>query len=204
MLILTSDKGPQEDLTEEEDTVQLLEEAEALELVEFDPSVEPKDAWEPPMAMTSFLERHFNRSLEEGEREAILKDFPKPTCKALQAPKLDEQVKQQLKRKGKDPHFGAEKTLFKVQEQVLEVTGPLTCLWADLLNKKAKVTSEDTLLLIQRALVLLGSASHTITLERRKVAWTRINLKLKSLASEEYSERESNLFGPGFLERAWK
>jgi hypothetical protein len=65
--------------------------------------------------MASFLQKHFNRSLEEGEKEAIIKDFPKPSCKALQTPKLDEQVKEQLKRKGKDPHFGPEKTLFKVQ-----------------------------------------------------------------------------------------
>ena len=70
-----------------------------------------------------------------------------------------------------DPHFGPKKTLFKVQEQVLDVTGPLMCLWADLLNKNAKVSSEDVLLLIQRALVLLGSASHTIPMERRKIAW---------------------------------
>ena len=194
----------QEDLQNDEDTVQLLEEAEALELVEFDPSVDPKDTWDPPSAMASFLQKHFNRSLEEGEKEAILKDFPMPSCKALKTPKLDEQVKEQLKRKGKDPHFGSEKTLFKVQEQVLEVAGPLTCLWADLLNKKAKVSTEDILLLVQRALVLLGSTSHSITLERRKIAWSRINPKLKSLALEEYGERDSELFGPGFLEKASK
>ena len=29
----------------EEDAIDLLDEAEALELVEFDPSVEPKDSW---------------------------------------------------------------------------------------------------------------------------------------------------------------
>ena len=200
---LASDKESQDD-PNEEDSVQLLDEAEALELVEFDPSIDPKDTWEPPSAMASFLQKHFNISLEEGEKEAILKDFPKPSCKALKTPRLDEQVREQLKRKGKDPHFGPEKTLFKVQEQVLDVTGPLTCLWADLLNKKAKVSSEDVLLLIQRALVLLGSASHTITMERRKIAWARINPKLKSLASEEYAERESDLFGPGFLEKASK
>ena len=57
---------------DDEDSIQLLDEAQALELVEFDPSVEPKDAWSPPPAMTSFLEKHFHRSLEEGERERPL------------------------------------------------------------------------------------------------------------------------------------
>ena len=131
-----------------------------------------------------------------------MKDFPKPNCHVMSAPKLDEQVKDQLKRKGKDPHFGAEKSHYKIQDQLLDVAGPLTCLWADLLNKEAKVSREDTLLLLQRALVLLGSTSHAITLERRKVAWSRINPSLKALATEEYEKRETSLFGPGFLEKA--
>lgn len=41
----------------------------------------------------------------------------------------------------------------------------------------AKVTPEDTVLLVQRALVLLGSVSHGITQERRHIAWARINPK---------------------------
>lgn len=32
----------------------------------------------------------------------------------------------------------------------------------------------------------------------------RINPKLKSLAAEDYSKRDGNLFGPGFLEKANK
>ena len=189
---------------DDEDAIELLDEAEALELVEFDPCVEPKDSWQAPTSITSFLDKHFNKALSEEERSAIMKDFPKPVCKVLSAPKLDEQVKDQLKKKGKDPHFGSEKSLFKLQEQLLDVAGPLTCLWADLLNKEATVTAEDTLLLVQRALVLLGSASHNITVERRKIAWSRINPKLKSLATEDYNGREANLFGSGFLEKASK
>lgn len=37
-----------------------LEEAEALEHVEFDPSI---DSWEPPQVIESFLDKHFNHSL---------------------------------------------------------------------------------------------------------------------------------------------
>lgn len=81
---------------------------------------------------------------------------------------------------------------------------PLTCLWADLLNKDTKVSNEQVLLLTQRALVLLGSVSHQVSQERRKIAWAKINPKLKSLAEEDYSKRESNLFRPGFLELASK
>ena len=102
---------------------------------------------EPPIA--NFLEKYFNRDLEEGEREVILKDFPKPHCKVIVAPRLDDRVKKQLKKKGRDPNYGAEKSLFKIQEQLLDVVWPLSCLWADLLNKDAGVTPEDELLLVQ-------------------------------------------------------
>ena len=187
-----------------EDHIDLLDDAEALEMIEFDPAVDPEDAWHAPKAMESFLDKHFNRSLSETERSAINKTFPKPSSKALAVPRLDEQVKDHLKGKGKDPHYGSEKSLYRIQEAVLEVAGPLTCLWRDLMDKDTPLTMEDTLLSIQRALVLLGTASHSISHERRKVAWGKINPKLKSLASEDYSKREADLFGPGFLEKASK
>ena len=183
--------------SDSEDAIQLLDKAEAIELVQFDPGVDSKDAWDPPKPIMSVSEKHFNRSLSDVERDAIMKDFPKPNCHMMPAPKLDEQVKESLKRKGK-----TEKSLYKIQ--LLDVTGPLTCLWADLLNKEAKVSWEDTLLLLQWALVLLGSTSHAITLERRKVAWSRINPSLKALATDDYEKRETSLFGPGFLEKASK
>ena len=175
-------QGPSSKAGEDEDVIDLLEESEALEMVEFDPSVSPKDSWEPPKAMADFLGKHFNRALSDNEREAIMKDFPKPGCNAMVMPKLDQEVKDQLKRKGRDPHFGAEKSMYKIQEHLLDVAGPLTCLWSDLLNKETTVAPEDILLLVQRALVLLGSASHYVSQERRKIAWSRINPTLKSLS----------------------
>ena len=134
--------------------------------------------------------KHFIRSLSDEERLAILKDFPKPQADVMSAPKLDGEVKEQLKMQGKDPHYGSEKSLYKLQEQVLDVAGPLIYLWSDLFNREARVSNEDVLLLIQRALVLLGSASHAISLKRRKIAWSRTNRKLKSLASEDYEKRD--------------
>ena len=107
-----------------------LEGIEALEFVEFDPTVDTLGVWEAPKTMTTFLEKYFNKALSDEERDAIRKDFPKPSGDFLHAPKLDEEVKDHLRRKGKDPHFGSEKALYKLHEQVLDVAGPLTCLWA--------------------------------------------------------------------------
>ena len=74
------------------------------------------------------------------------------------------------------------------------------------MNKDAKVDPQDTILLIQRVLVLLGSASHSITQERQKVAWSCINPTTVHLLTEDTKgeRKETTLFGGGFLERAAK
>ena len=133
-LSLSDNGGSEKDNHQDEDVVDLLDDNEALELMEFDPSVDAPTTWTPLEAMTSFLEKHFNRCLADSEREEILNDFPKPNTPVLNAPKLDEDVVDQLKSKGKDPHFGQERVLFKLQEALLDVSGPLMCLWADLTN----------------------------------------------------------------------
>ena len=61
-------------------------------------------------------------------------------------------MKEQLKGKGKDAHWGAEKPLYKIQGQLLDVSGPLTCLWADLKRKENSLSVEDVLLTVQCAL----------------------------------------------------
>ena len=46
------------EVIDSEDAIKLLDEAEALELVKFDPGVDPKDSWYPPKPVASFLEKH--------------------------------------------------------------------------------------------------------------------------------------------------
>ena len=62
-------------------------------MVEFDPSMDPRDTWKPPQVILAFLEKNFNCSLAEEEREAIMKDFPKPACGVMSVPRLDDEVK---------------------------------------------------------------------------------------------------------------
>ena len=50
----------------------------------------------------------------------------------------------------------------------------------------------------------VGSTSQAINIERRKIAWGRINPSMKTLAKETYDNRKNNLFGPRFLEKALK
>ena len=88
---MLSQKRPLEE--HDEDVVDLLDEAEALELVEFDPKVDPKDTWRAPQVTATFLERYFNRSLSTEERGAIMKDFPRPNCDVVVTLKMYEEVK---------------------------------------------------------------------------------------------------------------
>jgi len=103
-------------------------------------------------------------------------------------------MKKQIKKAGKDPHYGAERSLFNLQKQLLDLSG------APYLPKP-----QEVVLLIQRVLVLLGSTSHSISQERRKVAWSRVNPATVSLLPEDNKEdKGTTLFGGDFLEKACK
>lgn len=78
-----------------EDAIQLLDEAEAPELVKFDLGVDSKKALDPHKSMTILLEKHFNPSLSNKGKQSFL-DCPKHNCHVMSALKLDEQVKDQL------------------------------------------------------------------------------------------------------------
>ena len=69
----------------EEDIINLLDEKEALELAEFNPTVETLSTWDPTKGMLNFLEKHFNRWSTDDERTSILADFPVPNTSVLQA-----------------------------------------------------------------------------------------------------------------------
>ena len=86
--------------------------------------------------------------------------------------------------------------MFQLQEQILAVASLLICL--------TQTRNNQLKLVIQRTLVLLGDASHSVSLERQKFAWAKINLELKSLALEDYKDRKDKLFKPGFLEASKK
>ena len=143
--------------------------------------------------MLMFSEKHFLRCLSV-----------EPKCQALEAPKLDEQVNDHLEKIGKDPHFGSEKTPYKFQGQILDLAGPLTCLWADLLNCDIKIKKEDIILMVQQILVLVGSASNFISQERRQILWFCLNPLIKDISEEDGKGKGTTLFDGGFIEKATK
>ena len=57
-----------------------------------------------------------------------------------------------------------------------------------LVNRQAKVSTD---LLIQQAIIII------LLVERRKVAWDKMNLKLRNLGMEDYGGRGTDPFRPG-------
>ena len=126
--------------------------------------------------MLKLLEEQFNRGPLLEKCHAILEDFPKPACDVVQAPRLDNEVRDQQLKKGMDPKHGLEKTLFKLQEQFLEITGPSKCFWHNFPQPDARPSNAQMIHLLQRALVLVGGTSQTINVERRQITWSRVTL----------------------------
>ena len=89
---------------EDEDTIQLLDEGESPEVVQYDPTVKDSKKWNSGETINKFLEKHFAGTLEDEELDQIMEDFLIPDCPALCTPQV-----------GKDPHFGTEKALYNVQ-----------------------------------------------------------------------------------------
>ena len=141
--------------------------------------------------MLMFSEKHFLRCLSV-----------EPKCQALEAPKLDEQVNDCLEKIGKDPYFGSEDA-YKFQGQILDLAGPLTCLCADLLNSDIKIKKEDIILMVQRILVLVGSASDFISQKRKQILWSCLNPLIKDISMEKDGKgKGTTLFDGGFIEKA--
>ena len=118
---------------------------------------------------------------------------------------LVEPVRDHLKRKGKEPHFGSEKTLYKLQGQVLDLPGSLTSLWADLLIVDAKVKREAV-----AGAMDPGPTGECFQLnhskERRQISWSHLNPLIRDFYLEEEDKRKKGtaLFGGEFLEKATK
>ena len=73
------------------------------------------------------------------------------------------------------------------------------------LSQRTKISAQQVILLIQRILILLGSASHSITQERQRVTWACMNpTSLPPVKDTEQKAKETILFHGDFLEKATK
>ena len=147
MGLVNEEEDEENERENDDDHVTLYNTESKTMFAEFNLEIKQSSKWDPPEQMSSYLEKHFNKNLRKEEAEAILEDYPMPNCPAMDVPRLDEEVRKQLRSKCKDLHFGQEKTLFNIQEELLKVGGPLTCLWADMINLEVEADKEKIALL---------------------------------------------------------
>ena len=68
---LTPDSGITETGKDNKDVVDLLDDDEALEFMEFNPTVEASTTWTPSETTVNFLEKNFNRCLPDRDPQRL-------------------------------------------------------------------------------------------------------------------------------------
>ena len=149
-----------------------------------------------PTPIKTYLERHLQRCLTKEEREALLKEHPRPDLEVTKAPPADKYILDFLGSKfPKDQ----DADLAKIQKAVLACICPLTSAWQELLEDEGESTvpASDVIVLIQRTLCLIGNASSFISQIRRAKILGTID---KSWSKFDTGELKSpgSLFGDEF------
>lgn len=177
----------------------------------FNPSLDREDKdeykFEVPEVMGKYLEQHFRKGLSKEERTAMLKRHPKPNCKAMVPPKLDQFVSEFAPKKVDKARDAA---LSKIQGSLLYAVNPLTNMWAGLIEQgmaedpEALIPVPDVLDIIQRSIVLIGNASNLVSETRREIALEAIHPSLKRYAKGDFKDAGSDLFGDQFKDELVK
>ena len=95
------------------------------------------------------------------------------------------------------------KALYKLQGFILNLnlTGPLTGLWTDLMDSSNKISREEVILLIRGSFSWWQVSSMQ---ERRQISWSRLNPVIKDISMEDSKEKNAILFGDKFIKKATK
>ena len=131
----------------------------------------------------------------------MYKAHPIPKTDATRAPKVGRFILDHLKSrlpKGEDGD------LAQIQVTTLSVCGPMTCLWAELIDSgllsdlEATVNVHDVLNIIQRSLVLLGNANKMVSQLRRSKVLQRVDRSVEKYGQESRPDSGEFLFGADF------
>ena len=174
-----------------------------MEELETENILSPNSRWE---ASAQFLETAVKR-LNKFERKTLVKTYPRPNVDAVYTPAMDEYLKPFI-------HGIAtpDKPHKDLQDSVLDVFGPLCTAYENLLSMESTMTSDGVVELdatgvrsfqecLKHALLLTGDVVARISTNRRELVLKKINPLMVSLAQEEFSDTNRNLFGSGFEQR---
>ena len=170
----------------------------------FDPSslsTSDNFTFETHEVITQYLETHFCLSLNKDVQSAMHKAHPVPRTPVMKVPKVDRYILDHLRQnfpKSRDSELGT------IQSALISATGPLTCLWAELLDNNlledpdSLINVQDVLNVIQRTLVLLGNATELVSQTRRCNILQCVDKSLVKYGKDSASKNQESLFGPDF------
>ena len=124
-------------------------------------------------------------------------DWATPEVDALSAPKLDQQLLNQVPFKLKKFVQERDKEMFNIQRAFVNATGPLFGLHDCIENDSAR-TYEEIKVALEQALCLLGSANAQLSILRRQRVLAAINRWRTNLAELPLPNAKSWLFGDDF------
>ena len=168
----------------------------------FDP-LASSTSWTTSVSFSKFLDTNFRRKLNYQQSLAILDDWSIPEVDALQAPKLDQQLLNQVPQNMKKFVQERDKEMFTVQRAFLNATGPL-CGLHDCIENGSSPSYEDLKLALEQSLCLLGSANTQLSILRRQRVLAAINRSMINLAELPLPNAKTWLFGDDFPSLASK
>jgi hypothetical protein len=107
---------------------------------------------------------------------------------------------------------GVDKEPKRLQDQILDVVGPLSMVFERVSGWQSSQDSAETITVpsyninglyacLTKALCLLGSINNQLTVQQRKQILDKLNPKLNSLATEPFPDAGKMLFGESFEEK---
>ena len=195
-------KAPVEPVEAQQESSKTADEAANLDQCLFDPVVQ-SSSWKPSSPFSNFLESNFRRKLTYQQSLVILEDWATPEVDSLSAPKLDQQLLNQVPTKLKKFVQERDKEMFTIQRALLNATGPL-CGLHDCIENGSAPSYEEMKLALEQPLCLLGSANTQLSILRRQRVLASTNKSRINLAELPLPNAKSWLFGDDFPSLASK
>lgn len=153
-----------------------------------------------PPSISDYVEKRFRKCIPVDKRRKMFKDNPIPDTPAAKPPQPDDDIVAFL---GKDFPSKSDKRLRRIQATTIAVAGPLTTLWANLVEQDmgqgsgTLIPVDDVIDTIQRSLSLLGNSVNYISQARRELIISQLEYKKKGLGKVMRKVCQSDLENTG-------
>ena len=147
--------------------------------------------------------------LSKPARKAIAHETPVPFHDDLRPKKVDSFIKKFLKRKGANFNPVMDRRQLNLAGRILDPIGPLSRLWQTALSAQSENTGIDPAVVVeavQRAISLIGNASHCTLVDRRKGLLAKVSPETLDLIDDPalFVPGTKDLFGKKFKKAVFK